>query len=389
MLKFFYTLFCKIFMLERILVNEHERSFLFSQGRLVTVLKPGAYHVWNPFGQMAYEIFDITALELSDKHADMLLKQYPEIVEQFFFVADVADNQVALLTVDGKLYTVLPPAARKLYWNALHDFSIELVNITEQYAIPQGRLSVLSRIRTPHALIHVVPEGYKGLLFIDGQLEKMLEPGLYGFWKAGRDIRCDSVDVRLQQIDVQGQEILTKDRVTLRVTLTCWFVVADPVKAVTSVSKYGDHLYKELQFALREAVGAKVLDDLLSDKDTLDSVILEQIKPKLAEVGMEIRSIGIKDIILPGDMRDIMNKVIEARKLAEANQIQRREETAATRSLLNTAKLMEDKPILLRLKELETLEKISGKIEKLHVYGGFENLLNDLISIKTPEQGKK
>jgi len=370
-------------MVERILITEHERGFLFDQGRLVTVLKPGAYHIWNPFGQRACDVFDLANLELSGKHADMLLKHYPEIVEQYFFVADVADNQVALLTVDGKLHTTLPPAARKLFWKELHDLSIELVNITKNYAIPPEQLSALSRIRTPHALIHVVAEGYKGLLFIDGQLKKVLGPGLYGFWKAGRDIRCDSVDVRLQQIDVQGQEILTKDRVTLRVTLTCWFVIADPVKAVTSVSKYGDHLYKELQFALREAVGAKILDDLLGDKDALDTVILEQVKPKLVEVGMDIRSIGIKDIILPGDMRDIMNKVIEAKKVAEANQIQRREETAATRSLLNTAKLMEDKPILLRLKELETLENISAKIEKLHVYGGFENLLNDLISIKT------
>lgn len=153
--------------------------------------------------------------------------------------------------------------------------------------------------------------------------------------------------------------------------------------------KYGDHLYKELQFGIREAVGAKTLDDLLADKDALNSVILGEVKPKLAEVGMDIRSIGIKDIILPGDMRDIMNKVIEAKKLAEANQIKRREETAATRSLLNTAKLMEDRPILLRLKELETLEKLAEKIGNLHVYGGFDKLLNDLVTLKTQEKAKK
>ena len=98
-----------------------------------------------------------------------------------------------------------------------------------------------------------------------------------------------------------------------------------------------------------------------------------------------MRSLGVKDIIFPGDMREIMNKVIEAKKLAEANQIKRREETAATRSLLNTAKLMDDHPILLRMKELETLEKITEQIQTLHVYGGFDKLLNDLVTIKTPK----
>jgi len=89
----------------------------------------------------------------------------------------------------------------------------------------------------------------------------------------------------------------------------------------------------------------------------------------------------VKDVILPGDMKDILNKVVQTEKLAQANVIKRREETAATRSLLNTAKLMQDNPTLMRLKELEVLEKVSGKVDKLTVFGGFDGVLNDTVRI--------
>jgi len=89
----------------------------------------------------------------------------------------------------------------------------------------------------------------------------------------------------------------------------------------------------------------------------LDRVVFEAVHGKFAEIGVEVRSIGVKDIILPGDKKNILGKVVEAEKAAQANVIRRREETNATRSLLNTAKVMEDNPTALRLKELETPEK--------------------------------
>lgn len=82
----------------------------------------------------------------------------------------------------------------------------------------------------------------------------------------------------------------------------------------------------------------------------------------------------MKDVILPGEMKEILNRVVEAEKVAQANLIKRREETAATRSLLNTARLMDENPTLMRLKELETLEKVTAKIDKLTVYGGLEGV---------------
>ena len=267
--------------------------------------------------------------------------------------------------------------------------TVEMVDISAQYEIPQDKLRPIARLKSEHVWLLYVAEAHVGLLFVDGKLVKTYPPGVYGFWKPAKEILFETVDTRLQQSDVSGQEMLTQDRVSLRVNLTCGYAVKDPVKARTSVAKYQDALYKELQFGLREAVSAATLDDLLSHKEKLNAVIVNYATPKLAEIGIEVKSIGVKDVILPGDMRDIMNKVVEAQKLAEANLIKRREETAATRSLLNTAKLMQDNPVLLRLKELEALEKVTENIQTLNIYGGFDGLLNEVINLKTPEKSAK
>jgi regulator of protease activity HflC (stomatin/prohibitin superfamily) len=119
-------------------------------------------------------------------------------------------------------------------------------------------------------------------------------------------------------------------------------------------------LYRETQLALRAVVGARELDALLADKDVVAREVEEQLRRRAGELGLSVLSAGVRDIILPGDMKELMNKVTEARKAAEANLVTRREETAALRSQANTAKLMADNPVLMRLRELEVLEKVAG-----------------------------
>ena len=99
-------------------------------------------------------------------------------------------------------------------------------------------------------------------------------------------------------------------------------------------------------------------------------------------LGVEVLGVGVKDVILPGEMKEILNGVVQAEKLAQANVIRRREEANATRSLLNTAKLVEQSPVLMRLKELEALEKVTEKIGKLTVFGGLDGVLKQLVSLK-------
>jgi len=154
------------------------------------------------------------------------------------------------------------------------------------------------------------------------------------------------------------------------------------VTARSKLVNITDYVYRELQFALRQVVGVRTLDALLGNKDEMDGVIFELIHKKITEFGIEVRSVGVKDVILPGEMKDILNQVVAAEKVAQANVIKRREETAATRSLLNTARLMDDNPTLMRLKELEVLEKVTEKVDKLTVFGGLEGVLKDTVRIK-------
>ena len=193
------------------------------------------------------------------------------------------------------------------------------------------------------------------------------------------------MDLRLQVLEVAGQEILTRDKVSLRVNLTAGYRITDVLTAFARQAKPVDFLYKELQFGLRAAVGTRTLDELLENKPVIDDVVNTHIRRRVEDsggFGLEVESVGVKDIILPGDMKIILAKVVEAEKAAQANVIRRREETAATRSLLNTAKVMEGNPITLRLKELETLEKVTEKIDKISVFGGLDGVLKDLVKIR-------
>jgi regulator of protease activity HflC (stomatin/prohibitin superfamily) len=198
----------------------------------------------------------------------------------------------------------------------------------------------------------------------------------------GRKHEVRQVDMRWQTKEVTGQEILTKDRVSIRVNLTAVFRVTDAVKAVTAVRDHQEALHRALQLAFRKTLGAMTLDRLLAEKGMVDAEAAETVRAEMAGIGIEVGEIALKDVILPGEMRDILNGVVAAQKEAEANVIRRREETNATRSLLNTAKVMAENPVMLRLKELEALETIAGKVERLTVHNGTEGLLSDLVKLR-------
>jgi regulator of protease activity HflC (stomatin/prohibitin superfamily) len=228
----------------------------------------------------------------------------------------------------------------------------------------------------------MVPEYHQGALFLDGKLERSLPVGVHAFWKVGYTVRVAATDLRLQNLEVSGQEILTKDKVALRLNLNAGYRVLEPLVAFAQLSDFVGFLYKELQFALRGVIGTRTLDGLLEDKTVLDGEIAALVRPKLEGLGLQLESVGVKDVILPGEMKTILAKVVEAEKQAQANLIRRREETAATRSLLNTAKVMEDNPVALRLKELEALERITEKVQTLSVSNGLDGVLNDLVRLR-------
>jgi regulator of protease activity HflC (stomatin/prohibitin superfamily) len=304
--------------------------------------------------------------------------------QRHFVLADIGTGEFGLVSKNGKLDEVLVPGVRKLYWKGSVPIEVERVALGSDLALS---LSVAQRLKQLGALERVavaiaVPVESAGLVFVDGKLVQVLGAGAYAFWNFARNVVVETIDLRVQSLEVSGQELLTRDKVSLRVNLAASVRVTDPVAARTRVAKYADFVYRELQFGLRKAVSAKTLDELLGDKASLDADIFAYVRGRVAEIGLEVLGVGVKDVILPGEMKTILNSVVEAEKAAQANIIRRREEANATRSLLNTAKLIEESPTLMRLKELEALERVTEKIDKLTVFGGLDGVMKQLVSLK-------
>jgi regulator of protease activity HflC (stomatin/prohibitin superfamily) len=190
-------------------------------------------------------------------------------------------------------------------------------------------------------------------------------------------------DLRQLQMEVSGQEILTRDKAALRINFYAQYKITDVVNAIVNCKEYDKQLYILMQLALREYIGMLSLDELLENKESVSASILKTISVSAEKLGVEILACGIRDIILPGEVKEIMNQVLIAEKRAQANIITRREETASTRSLLNTAKLMEDNAMLFKLKEMEYVEKIADKINTISLSGG-NQIVDQLRDIFSP-----
>jgi len=368
----------------KVVVGDGERGLLYRNRRFVRVLMPGVYWIAEMLGKVEFRLFDIARAEVEGKEADALIERLGSAVASMFVLADIGVDEVGLVLRNGKLEDVLAPGSRKLFGVATTGVSVERVALTGDLEVPAAvavrlrQLGTLGRV----AVVVDVPAESIGLVFVDGKLARTLMAGAYAFWNFRRNVSAEVIDLRVQSVEVSGQEMLTRDKVSLRVNLAASVRVVDAVAARTKVAKYGDYLYRELQFGLRKAVASKTLDELLGDKASLDGDIFAYVRGRVVDLGLEVLGVGVKDVILPGEMKDILNGVVQAEKTAQANVIRRREEANAMRSALNTAKLIEGSPILMRLKELEVLEKVTEKIDKLTVFGGLEGVLNQLVSPK-------
>lgn len=372
----------------RTIVAPYERAFRVKDKTVQSVVGPGVYWTMPLIGGEIM-VFDIANAEMRYPYMDALFATQPDMVEQHFVVADLSDTEAALVYEDGKLTDILAPGTRAFYWKGVVSVTIEVIDLHSENQVSDrvarliGRTGDLAvKAGKLNAVLGVdVRDQQIGMLYENGVLQEVLQPGYYMFWRFNRKLTAKVTDSRWVLVDVSGQEILTKDKVSLRVNLSATYRVTDPVLVERSVSNLDDFVYRELQLALRKAVGTRTLDALLSDKTAFDNAIAESVAEKLAAVGVAVGSIGVKDVILPGEMKDILNQVVQAEKAAQANIIRRREETAATRSLMNTAKLMANNPTLVRLKELEALEKVTTNIDRITVFGGVDGVMNDLVKI--------
>jgi SPFH domain / Band 7 family len=365
--------------MKNVKVNAYQVALVFKRGVYQRMLRAGSYWLWNE-DAMVYDLGKpfMPTIDLNILMQDQNLAEALHVVE-------VKDNEIALQYENGLLKQVLN-AGRYAYWKGIVNYAFVKAEISQiDIADYIDKAILANRLVLPYVRTYQVESYEKAVLFVEGKFVKTLSSGVYNWWKNNISILVGKVDVRQQQMEINGQEILTKDKAALRINAWAQYHVNDIEKALLQNKEYDKQLYMLFQLALREYVAGFGFDELLEKKDSIAAFVLTKVKDQAEALGVEVNSFGIRDIILPGDVKEIMNQVLVAEKKAQANSIMRREETASTRSLLNTAKLMEDNAMLWKLKEMEYVEKIADKISNISVSGNGA-LVEQLKQIFVPQK---
>jgi regulator of protease activity HflC (stomatin/prohibitin superfamily) len=359
-------------------IKAHERGLLWREGQLIAVLRPGVHWYLDPLLRLRLQVVSPRDPWMVHKDLDIIIKSGKLGDEAV--VVDLNDHERALVWIDGRFAKILEPGLYAL-WTIERKVRLEVVDARPMQLV-HAELPAIVRSLGAGALVETmqVEPGHVAVYFRDGAYQLTLGAGTYAFWKGVGKLKLYDVELKEQVLDISGQEIMTADKVSLRLNTLVAYRITDPLRSVMEVEGAAQALYRSSQLALREAVGAKDLDTLLVSKDALASELSERIRPRAAELGITVVNAGIRDVILPGDMKELMNKVTEAKKAAEASLITRREETAAMRMQANTAKILESNPTLMKLKELEVLEKVADKAN-LTVLLGDEGLANKVVKL--------
>ena len=347
-------------------IKDNQAGFVLKDGIFQKMVTSGTYQFSKTLG---YQV------EVEEMYGEVgyLDVPYQVLAKDPAFLAstihmEITDGFAGFLFNNGKLVSF---ANRKEYtfWNVFEKHEIKIVSMEEPVVGPEVTKRMVSIIPGNLYTTVSVGEGETGLVYYDNELKKQLSRGIYWFWNYTHNISCRVVDMKQQVLDIVGQEILTRDKIGIRMNVSSMFKIRDAVEFAASISDLKNQLYTAVQLAIREIVGNYKLDEILEKKEQISGEIYAALKGREGMFCVEFLSVGIKDIILPGEIREIMNSVLVAEKTAQANVISRREEVASTRSLLNTAKLMEENQTLYKLKELEYLERICEKVGEISVNG--------------------
>ncbi|MFO0937550.1 MAG: slipin family protein [Gemmataceae bacterium] len=258
----------------------------------------------------------------------------------------------------------------------------------------------------------IVKPTHRGLWYEDGVLKRVIEAGRYElpakrFFGRTPNVDVTLVDMRSRELTIKGQEILTSDKVAIRVSVLVQYSVTDPIAAIHAVESYPDRLYSDVQLAARRSLAAMSLEEILTNRTRLSEDILHDVKEVAASYGVAIARADVKDLTFPGNLQEIMNKVlaaernsqaqlveartkaavqkIEVEAKAESQRLQAATEAEAIRMLATaqrqamderkqSASVYEAHPSLLRLEELATLREMA-KNANARIYLDFKEPL--------------
>lgn len=358
------------------IINENQRGLLFKNGKYIKMLTPGKhFYISNAYKIVTVDIsseFAVNGFDLCVFIKDNELMKQLSVIE-------VKDQTLVIHNINGKFKNLLE-SGKHAYFNIFDNHTFTEIDINDVKVSEDFPKYLFNHLPEKYYYKIEVASHQKARLYIDNKIVELLDEGTYFYWNNGTKIEAQLVDTRIMQLDIAGQEILTFDKVAVRINFVCKYKITDYVKIHTEIDDYEKQLHITLQLALREYIGKHRIDDILENKEQISEIVYNKLREKQDEYYIEIFEAGIKDIILPGEIRDIMNTVLIAEKRAQANVITRREEVASTRSLLNTAKIMDENATLYKLKELEHIERICENVGNITVAGG-NGILSEITKI--------
>lgn len=351
--------------MKKVRINAGKVGLVFRNGDYQKVITAGTY--WLRFSQNVMEFNLVNEFIISFVAKEVLLKD--AVLAEMLEIVEVKDTELVLVYENKNFKRVLT-AGRYFFWKDFLDREFTTVDISKVYITENIDKGLFANFElNKYIRLFEVATFEKAILLIDDVYAKTLSGGTYRFWRNDTTIKIAKADMRQLQLEIGGQELLTKDKASVRINFYTQYKVVDIEKALLENKDYEKQLYILLQLALRTYVGGFTLDELLENKENIAAAVFENVSKNTVQLGVKVLNCGMRDVILTGDMKEIMNQVLIAQKKAQANVITRREETASTRSLLNTAKLMEDNEMLFKLKEMEYVEKIADKIGEITVSG--------------------
>ena len=348
--------------MKKIIINENQKGLLFDNGVLKMILNPGKY---RPLFGKTIEILPLEG-EITPNGCNVQkILDYCLGAKALISSVLVNNGEICLHYVNGVFDGCLT-AGRHAFWSECGAHEFRVIS-TEEPKVKEVPAVILRQLDSGIVQEINVADGFGAIVFYDGKATEYLGAGRYFYWNSAVRVTCKIYDLHIQTLNVVGQEILTKDKVGLRVNFAMEWRITDYAKLAENYTDISSSLYTAAQLALRDHLGAKTMDELLAERDKLGDEVLRELQERTSDSFIEVISAGIKDVILPGEISAIMNSVLAAEKRAQANVITRREEVASTRSLLNTAKLMDENETLRRLKELEYIERICQNVGEITV----------------------
>ncbi len=366
---------------KKVRIRNEERGLIWRDNEFAGVEGPCNRWIFDPFDKVRVQVVSRLAPWLPRGDTLSLVKSGRLPADEVGML-ELNSNQRALVWLEGCFSGILT-AGITLWWKGLINVRMEVFDVRAdlgRFAHAEMDAILAEAEAAPHfEVVTVAPES-KTMFCHNGELIGFLEPGRHVFWKTTAKNHFKPVDMREQILDIGGQDMLTADKLAVRLNASLSFRVEDPVKCATVAVDAGQALYREAQLLLRAAVGGHDLDALLADKESMAGELEKKIARHAEQYGLRVMSFGVRDIILPGDIKAILNKAVEAKKASEAATIVRREETAAMRHQLNTARILAENPVLMRLRELETLEKVAAA-GKMKVILGDKGLMEKVTSL--------